>query len=272
MSLPAEVKIVLVGAGNVATHLGIALQGKGFPIVQVYSHTPTSAEVLGNKLQTKFTHIIQDIDSDADLFVFSLKDSILPEVIKKFPPVNGLLVHTSGSLPLDIFEESKSGRFGVLYPLQTFSKTRDVSFDALPVFIEANNSKDEDRLETIASTLSNRVVRLSSDRRKQLHLAAVFACNFTNHLYALAAGILEKQNLPWAVLLPLIQETAAKVTELHPKEAQTGPAVRNDQNVINTHLELLKEDPCKQELYRTISRSIQCLERFSKSSKFIDTI
>jgi predicted short-subunit dehydrogenase-like oxidoreductase (DUF2520 family) len=260
MSQSAEIKIVLVGAGSVATHLGSALQEKGFQIVQVYSRTLTSAGILGNKLQTKFTHTIRDIDRDADLYLFSLKDSVLPEVIEQFFPVAGLLVHTSGTLPLNIFERRGFKRFGVLYPLQTFGKTRNVSFDTLPVFIEANNPKDEDRLETIAFTLSNRVVRLSSDRRKQLHLAAVFACNFTNHLYALAAEILEKQDLPWDILFPLIQETAAKVKQLHPKEAQTGPAVRNDPNVMNTHLELLKEDPCKQELYRMISLSILRLE------------
>ncbi|MDR0683351.1 MAG: DUF2520 domain-containing protein [Dysgonamonadaceae bacterium] len=260
MSQPAEIKIVLVGAGNVATHLGSALQEKGFSIIQVYSHTLTSAGILGNKLQTKFTHTIQDIDRDADLYLFSLKDSVLPEIIEQFFPVDGLLVHTSGTLSWNVFERRGAGRFGVLYPLQTFSKTRKVAFDTLPVFIEANNPKDEDRLETIALTLSNRVVRLSSDRRKQLHLAAVFACNFTNHLYAIAAEILEKQDLPWNVLLPLIQETAAKVKQLHPKEAQTGPAVRYDQDVMNSHLESLKGDPDKQELYRMISRSIQRFE------------
>jgi predicted short-subunit dehydrogenase-like oxidoreductase (DUF2520 family) len=258
MTRPADTKIVLIGAGNVATRMGIALQAKGFTIAQVYSRTPASAETLGNKLQTKFTHRLQAIDTAADLYLFSLKDSALPEILKNFPSVNGLLVHTSGCLSLAIFNECKSGRQGVLYPLQTFGKLREISFDTLPFFIEANNPKDEDWLEMIASTLSRRVVRLSSDRRKQLHLAAVFACNFTNHLYALAAELLEKQNLPWDLLLPLIRETAAKVTELHPRKAQTGPAIRGDQNVMDSHLEMLKEDPDKQELYRTISRSIRC--------------
>jgi predicted short-subunit dehydrogenase-like oxidoreductase (DUF2520 family) len=253
MNRIADVKIVLVGAGNVATQLGMALQEKGFPIVQVYSRTPASAGILGNKLQTHFTHVLRDIYPDAGLYLFSLTDSALPEIIKEFPPVNGLLVHTAGSLPMDVFKESRSQRYGVLYPLQTFSKIRKMTFDTIPVFIEANRPEDEDLLETIASALSNKVIRLSSEKRKHLHLAAVFACNFANHLYTLAAEILEEQDLPWEVLVPLIQETAAKVKELHPKEAQTGPAVRGDKNIINKHLDMLKGCPEKQELYRMMS-------------------
>lgn len=260
MNPPVETKIVLVGAGNVATQLGMSLQEKGFSIVQVYSRTPISAEMLRNRLQTKFTHDLRAIDRNADLYLFSLTDAALPEIIKNFPPVEGLLVHTSGSLSADIFKEGKSVRQGVLYPLQTFGKLRKVSFDALPLFIEANHPEDEDWLEALALTLSNRVIRLSSDRRKQLHLAAVFACNFTNHLYALAAELLEKQNLPWDILLPLIRETAAKAADSHPRAVQTGPAIRGDQNVMNIHLEMLKENPAMQELYRMLSRSIRQIE------------
>jgi predicted short-subunit dehydrogenase-like oxidoreductase (DUF2520 family) len=256
MNPPADTRIVLAGAGNVATQLGVALQEKGFPVVQVYSRTWASAEILGNRLQTKFTCDLRAIDRNAGLYLFSLADAALPEIIKDFPRVDGLLVHTSGGLSMDVLKEGKSGRQGVLYPLQTFDKFRKISFDALPLFIESNHPEDEDWLEAIALTLSGRVVRLSSDRRKQLHLAAVFACNFTNHLYALAAQLLEKQNLPWDILLPLIRETAAKAAELHPRAAQTGPAIRGDQNVMDNHLELLKENPDMQELYRMLSRSI----------------
>jgi predicted short-subunit dehydrogenase-like oxidoreductase (DUF2520 family) len=247
--------IVLIGAGNVATQLGIALQENGFPIVQVYSHTLTSAEILGKKLQTAYTNQLKDIRPDADMYLFAVKDSVLPEVLKNLPAFSGLWVHTAGSIPLDVFA-GYAKRYGVLYPLQTFSKNRKVSFDTVPLFVEANHPADENWLEEIAFTLSNRVIRLTSEKRKHLHLAAVFACNFTNHLYAEAAQILEKQDLPWDVLLPLIEETAAKVKDLHPKEAQTGPAVRYDKNVIDKHLEMLKNDPGKQETYRMLSQRI----------------
>ena len=248
--------IVLIGAGNVATQLGIALQEKGFPIVQVYSRTLNSAKILGEKLHTNYTNDIQQLNQKADIYIFALKDSVLPEILKELPAVSGLLIHTAGSLPLDIFKESYSRRYAVLYPLQTFSKNRKISFDSIPFFIEANSIEDENLLEEIAFTLSDKVIRLSSEKRKQLHLAAVFACNFSNYIYTCAANILEKQDLPWEFLLPLIQETANKVKELHPKEAQTGPAIRYDQNVINKHLEMLSEEPNQQELYKQISQSI----------------
>ena len=247
--------IVLLGSGNVSTHLGIALQEKGFSIVQVYSRTLASAKALGDKLQTNYTDNIKEVVADASIYIFSVKDSALPEILKQLPPLSGLLVHTAGSVPIHVFADYTERR-GVLYPLQTFSKNRQLLFNNLPFFIEANCLEDEILLEKIASTLSNKVVHLPSKKRKQLHLAAVLACNFTNHLYASAAKVLEEQGLDWDLLLPLIQETAAKVKDLHPKEAQTGPAVRYDENVINMHLEMLKENPHLQELYRLLSQDI----------------
>jgi predicted short-subunit dehydrogenase-like oxidoreductase (DUF2520 family) len=251
--------IVLIGAGNVATQLGVALQANGFPVIQVYSRTLASAKRLGEKLQTAYTDALHQIVLDAGLYIFAVNDSVLPAILKAFPAAGGLWVHTAGSVSMDVFKESRAERYGVLYPLQTFSRNRDLSFAAIPVFIEANRPEDEQLLENIALALSGKVTRLSSEKRKHLHLAAVFACNFTNHLYASAAKILEEQDLPWDVLLPLIEETAAKVRELHPKEAQTGPAVRYDTDVMNKHLELLKDDPDQQEIYRILSRNIHQL-------------
>ena len=249
--------IVLIGAGNVATQLGSAFQEKGFPVVQVYSRSWSAAETLGKKLQTNYTHQLQQIAPEADVYVFSLKDAVLPEFLKTFPAVGGLWVHTAGSLPMAIFEASAATRYGVFYPLQTFSKNREISFEQIPIFTEANHPADRQLLEQMASTLSGRVIPLSSEKRKYLHLAAVFACNFTNHLYDLAAQILEDQAIDWRVLLPLIEETAAKVQEFSPKDAQTGPAVRSDLSVIEQQLEILKDDPEKREIYRMLSRSIR---------------
>jgi predicted short-subunit dehydrogenase-like oxidoreductase (DUF2520 family) len=252
---PRNNTIVLLGAGNVATQLGIALQENGFPVVQVFSRSLPAAETLGKKLQTPYTNDIKAILPNGGIYIFALKDSALSEVAQNMPPLSGFWVHTAGSIPMDIFSEY-SERRGTLYPLQTFSKHRKVSFQHIPLFIEANNPDDEDWLEAIARVLSVRVVRLSSEKRKYLHLAAVFACNFANHLYALAAEILEKQGLNRDLLLPLIQETASKVDELSPLEAQTGPAVRNDKNVMDKQLEILKEQPDLQSVYRLLSESI----------------
>lgn len=249
-------KMVLIGAGNVATHLGLALIQKGFTIEQVYSRTKESARQLGNRLYVSYTDDLKQIRTDADIYIFSLKDSALPGLLTDLPPLNGLLVHTAGSLPLSVFRQSASKRHGVLYPLQTFSKDRAISFEEIPLFIEANNREDEYVLEELGAALSTKVVRLPSEKRYRLHLAAVFACNFVNYMYANAAEILEKEGLPEHYLLPLIEETASKIKSLPPREAQTGPAVRYDTNIIDKHLELLNDDPEKEALYREITRRI----------------
>lgn len=247
-------RIVLIGAGNVATHLGLALQDKGFSIIQVFSHTLLSAERLGKRLNISFTNDIQAIRTDADIYLFAVKDSALTGLLDTLPPTRALFIHTAGSLPMDIFS-GYSTRAGVLYPLQTFSRDREVDFNAIPLFIEANNEADGMLLQGIADSLSSRVFALSSEKRKDLHLAAVFACNFVNHMYAIASGIVESNQIPREVLFPLIDETAAKIKALHPREAQTGPAVRNDRNVIDKHLQMLDDTPWK-ELYALLSKSI----------------
>ena len=251
-----NMQIVIIGAGNMATQLGRAFREKDFPIVQVYSRTLSAAEALGKELQTDYTNQLQQIVSDADLYIFSVKDTALPSLLQSFPAVGGLWAHTAGSLPIDIFKDSAATRYGVFYPLQTFSKNRKISFERIPIFTEANNPADQELLEQIAGSLSNQVIPLSSEKRKYLHLAAVFACNFTNHLYDIAAQILESQDIDWKVLLPLIEETAAKVQALSPGEAQTGPAVRKDVSVIEKHLGMLEDDLGKWEIYRGLSRSI----------------
>jgi len=258
--IPSRNKIVFIGAGNLATQLALSLKEKGFSIAQVYSRSYESARMLSEKLQTEFTIDLSQIIPDASVYIFAVKDSALPEVLEALPRLPGLFIHTAGSLPMDIFAPYAS-RYGVFYPLQTFSRDRKVSFNHIPIFIEANNSKDENLLKEIASVLSDTVLPLASEKRKYLHLAAVFACNFTNHLYAQASDILEKQGISRKVLFPLIQETADKIKQLHPLDAQTGPAVRYDTNVIEKQLELLKEDSWKEEIYGLLSRSIYQMQR-----------
>jgi predicted short-subunit dehydrogenase-like oxidoreductase (DUF2520 family) len=253
--IPRNNKIVLLGAGNVATQLGTALQENDFPVIQVYSRTLPAAKTLGEKLETAYTSDIKAVFPDAGIYLFAVKDSALSEVAAQLPHSNGLWVHVAGSIPVDIFSAC-SDRKGVLYPLQTFNKNRKISFQNIPLFVEANNPDDEDLLDAMARRLSGRVIRLSSEKREYLHLAAVFACNFTNHLYALAAKILETNGLEWDLLSPLIYETASKVAALHPLEAQTGPAVRGDKNVMDRQLELLNAQPDLQALYRLLSESI----------------
>lgn len=247
-------RVVFVGAGNLATRLSLEMRKSGMSIGQVYSHTSEHAKILADELGCGWTVIPEEIVEDADLYVFSLKDAVLQDVIARVKPNNGLWVHTAGSMPISVFE-GLTARYGVVYPLQTFSKSREVDFKKIPFFLEANSSEDEKVLGEVARALSCDVRFLSSEKRKNLHLAAVFACNFTNHMYALAEKILEEQQIPGEVLLPLIDETAAKVHVMSPAQAQTGPAIRYDENVINKHMAMLK-DPDMRNLYELISRSI----------------
>lgn len=252
-----DTSIIFIGAGNLATHLAKAFYRKGFRIVQVYSRTKESARTLAQAVEAEYTTELTDIVLDGQLYIVSLKDTalvqLLPEIVQG--KEHALWVHTAGSIPMSIWE-GQVERYGVFYPMQTFSKQREVNFREIPVFIESHLPEDVRLLKMIASVLSDKVYEANSEQRKSLHLAAVFTCNFTNHMYALAADLLKKYQLPFDVMLPLIDETARKVHELEPRVAQTGPAMRYDENVINEHLQMLTDEPNMQELYRLISCSI----------------
>jgi len=247
-------KIVFVGAGNLATAVSLEMQRVGMTIAQIYSHTETSAERLGKKLGCNWTIDPQEIITDADLYIFSLKDSVLKEVIAQVKPNNGLWVHTAGSVAMDVFE-GYTERYGVFYPLQTFSKERRVSLDGTYIFLELHSPEDEKVLRKVAKALTPNVELLSSEKRKTLHLSAVFACNFTNHIYLLATKLLEEQGIPRKVILPLIDETAAKIHDMNPSKAQTGPAVRFDKQIMDSQLAMLS-DPSMKTLYQLISQNI----------------
>ena len=248
-------KIVCIGSGNLATNLTLAWKEAGILVEQVFSRTEANARALAERLGCAWTSSTGEIINDADLYLFSLKDSALETVASRLPKNNGLWVHTAGSMPLSVFEPFTTRR-GVIYPLQTFSKSRRVNLDNVPFFLEANLEEDKAILEQLARAVSRDVRFLPSEKRCHLHLAAVFACNFVNHIYALADDILREEEIPFEVLLPLIDETAAKVHRLTPREAQTGPAIRYDENVINKHLAMLDKMPELKALYETLSRSI----------------
>lgn len=252
-----DTPIVFVGAGNLATNLAKALYRKGFRIVQIFSRTEESARSLALQVEADYTTDLKELTEDAKLYIVSLKDAAFVELLPQIAEgkEHALLVHTAGSIPMSVWE-GHTQRYGVFYPMQTFSKQREVKFDEIPFFIEAKTAEDVALLKAIAATLSDHVYEASSEQRKSLHLAAVFICNFTNHMYALAADLLEKYQLPFNVMLPLIDETARKVHELAPRDAQTGPAVRYDKNVIENHLAMLADLPALQEIYKLMSKSI----------------
>ena len=244
-----------IGAGNLATHLSKAFKNRGFEISQVYSRTQLSAKELAATLSVNYTTSADEIDLNADIYFVALKDSALDEVLSQINFGNKLVVHCSGSLPLSMLEKY-SENIGVFYPLQTFSKSRDVVFKEIPVFIESNSDKNEELLLQLAREISDSVSIIDSDRRKTLHISAVFACNFVNYFYSVAVDILKSKDIPFDVLKPLIRETAEKVQEMHPEKAQTGPAVRFDESIIKAHLNELNEFPDYRKLYKSISKSI----------------
>ncbi len=250
-----KMKIILIGAGNLATRLAITLHAKGMTPACVYSRTQPSAQQLSMRIGGAFyTTLPDELPTDGDLYIFAVKDSVLPELLPQMPRCGGLWVHTAGSVDMEIFKPYTS-RYGVFYPMQTFSKEREVIFDNIPIFIEANNKSDIALLQQLADSLSQRVHQANSEQRKYLHLAAVFACNFSNHLYTLCDRILSEHNIPFEVMLPLIEETAAKVADMPPAQAQTGPAIRYDQNVIERHRAML-DDETMRAIYNLMSQSI----------------
>lgn len=249
-------KIVIIGAGNLATHLSRALQQAGEQIVQVYSRTNNSASELAALLAVPYTTNLDEIVADADVYFYAISDDALESLLQLSFAPDAIHVHTAGSVSMDVFVGKKSN-YGVFYPLQTFSKKKQVDFKIIPVFIEASSPEVESTLFKLAHAVSEQVYKTNSEQRQKLHVSAVFACNFVNHLYQIAYEMVKSIDLPFDVLKPLILETAQKVMQLSPEEAQTGPAKRNDQGVINKHLDVLgDEHPSLKKLYQDLSDMI----------------
>lgn len=249
-------KIVFVGAGNLATNLCKAVSAVGHDVQQVYSRTEESAKALADKVDAAYTDDIGKIADNADIYIVAVKDNAVADVSKKLRQRVGekLVVHTAGSMSIDIIPGEHKG---VLYPMQTFSKQKDVDFTTIPCFIESSNSEGLEILKSLAESVSDTVYEMSSHDRMFLHLTAVFCCNFANRCYSIGAELLKAHgDIPFEVMLPLINETAKKLRVLSPREAQTGPAVRWDTDVIEKHSSLLSDTPMTQQIYDLMSRSI----------------
>lgn len=247
---------VIIGAGNLATQLAMAIAEKGITIQQVYSRTPERAMELAQKVNAQATNELFQVLKGADIYVIAVKDSAIEEVLNDLPiDKQSLVVHTAGSIPMEVLKGFTS-RYGVFYPLQTFSVSRKVDFSEIPICIEASDGKVLTELEMLGYQISSSVQEVSSEKRKALHLAAVFVNNFVNHMYAIGSGILDQSNLDFQLLKPLIRETAQKIEFIHPLVAQTGPAKRMDQQVIGNHLNMLEGQPEWQKIYSFVTQSI----------------
>lgn len=252
----SSLKIGILGSGNVATHLSKALYQHKYFITQVFSRNIDHAKTLANKINAKAINSLDDFYADNDILIFALPDDVLQIVLPKLQISNQVLIHTAGSVSIDVFE-LYSSNFGVLYPLQTFSKKKQIDLKTVPLFIEGNNSKTLKMIKNIAEVISNTVIDSDHKQRQSLHIAAVFACNFTNHFYSIANKLLKDKDIEFKYLLPLIEETANKVKFEIPTKAQTGPAIRNDKNTMQKHLKFLNDYPEWKDIYQMISKSIK---------------
>lgn len=252
-------KTALIGAGNVAWHIGKALHGAGHEIVAVYSPTEGTRQELSEQLPPAIPLSTLDLThTGAEFVLIAVPDAALASVAAQLKvPVRAIVAHTSGSQPLAALRGIAGARTAVFYPLQTFSKSKPVDFRSTPILLEAEDEQILQASRKVANGISNEVYQVDSSNRKQLHLAAVFACNFTNHLLGISRELLQQAQLPETLLQPLIQETIAKALQQHPFLVQTGPAVRHDQNVIEEHLHLLQGHPPYQQVYQSLTQSIQ---------------
>lgn len=253
-----SVSVSFIGSGNLAWHLAPALDNAGFAVKEVYSRNPRHAEALVERLyQAEVKATLDFSTSSSTVFIVSTSDDAIQEIVREIVlPEDAILIHTSGSQPLSILSDAATGDLGVFYPLQTFSKDRKLDFSTVPVFVESTNVKTEKLLMNMAKAVSRNVVKITSHEREALHVAAVFAANFTNHMLLLAQEIMKENSLSFDWLKPLIAEMITKSLAMGPENAQTGPARRGDFKTLDNHVEFLSESESLSELYKLISQDI----------------
>lgn len=248
-------RIVFIGAGNVATQLAIAFTEKGQQVIQIFSKTEGKARILADKLSCPYTTEAEQITAQGDIYILAVNDDEIENVAKLISLNNQLIVHTSGSVAMKTLKDV-SENHGVFWPLQTLTSNKKADFSDIPVCIEASNSKSAEILQQLAGSITQKVHEINSPQRKVIHVAAVFACNFSNQMFAIAEDILTDEGISFDMLKPLIAETIEKIKEGNPAEMQTGPAIRGDKATMDEHLRLLENSPVYQKIYTLVSQSI----------------
>lgn len=252
--------ITIIGSGNVATHIAAALKNAGHRIGQVYSRDFQNASLLAYHVGAEATDLLTELRPDADIYLIAVKDIAIEYVAAQIAGFGKLIVHTSGATPLENLSKHTVNA-GVFYPLQTFSKQKELDFRQVPLCIEGATEQITLQLIALAQTVSNHVYRVDTQQRKILHLSAVFACNFPNYLYHVSQQLLAAHQLNFDLLKPLIRETADKIQHASPASVQTGPAVRNDVKTMDAHMQLLTGDAFLQNLYLLMSEGIMKMEK-----------
>ena len=255
MALRSIQDVVILGAGNMASHLGWELVKQGIKVAEVYNRTPGTGKELAVKLGANFIADIRAITNLADLYILAVADSAIAPLVELLRLNDKLVVHTSGTMEMKILSPV-SENIGVFYPLQTFSPGRTTEFRGIPVCVETNTGQGKQQLEDLATRLKSIVYFIDSDNRKLLHLSAVFASNFTNFMYTVAEDLVLSNGIPFELLKPLISQTAENVSRGHVFQHQTGPAFRNDHLVMARHRELMANHPDYLEIYDIISKNI----------------
>jgi predicted short-subunit dehydrogenase-like oxidoreductase (DUF2520 family) len=250
--------VSFIGSGNLAWHLAPALDNLGYVVKEVYSRNAKhAAELTGRLYQAEIRKSLDFSSSQSQIFIIAVKDDAISGIAQEIVlPDDAILVHTSGSQPLSLLEFAAAEHTGVLYPLQTFSRTAKISFKDVPVFIEANDDVAERALMAVARALTSKVRKATAEERKALHIAAVFASNFSNHMMAISSELMEANKMDFIWLKPLISETLTKALEIGPSKAQTGPAKRGDLHILDEHMEFLKQQPDLAKIYEIISQHI----------------
>lgn len=257
--------VSFIGSGNLAWHLAPALDNAGYIVREVYSKNYKHAQALVGRLYQAELKVSTDFStSKSKLFIIAVSDDAIRELATEIIlPKDAILVHTSGSQSLSALGYAATSNIGVFYPLQTFSKAKKVDFTSIPIFVESENADTGKILLKMAKAISKNVKQISSDDRKALHIAAVFASNFTNHMLTLSKDILEANDLDFEMVKPLIIETINKSLSIGPENAQTGPAKRGDMEILDRHMEFLQHDETLAEIYRLISQHI--INKYSDS-------
>ncbi len=249
--------IAIIGSGNVAWHLAPELENAGHRVVEVFSRNVKNANALIKRLYS--AELITTIDfseSEAEIFIICISDDAIKQIAQEIVlPENSIVVHTSGSISMKKLGYTATNHIGVFYPLQTFTKGKRIFFEDIPILIEAENKFTSRVLKNLGKSISKKVIRVNSKDRMAIHVAAVFACNFTNHMFGMAEGILKGQGFEFELLRPLIAETINKSLDLGPKNAQTGPAARADFKTLDKHMAFLEGKEGK-ELYKFITENI----------------
>jgi len=248
--------IVIIGSGNVAAVLGRKFVAAGHHILQVVGRNSTAASELAYEWNTVSTNYQSPISDKADIYIVAVSDDAIEDVTHNLKLPGKIVAHTAASVPKEILK-NVTEHYGVFYPLQSLRKEMKVITD-VPVFFDGSDDKTKRLLEKLAHSISKeKVAEAGDDARLKLHVAAVLVSNFVNHLYALAEDYCKKEGLDFKQLLPLIKETAARLKDTSPKQAQTGPAIRHDAETIHKHLELLKAHPQLKNIYVLLTESIQ---------------